>query len=737
VLILVAPYALFAVLDAALPLPVGVLERLDASPVVTMRDGRTMHVGLRRDEQRLVPTGRDQLSEHLLHAAVASEDRRFLSHRGVDAFALFRAAGANATGGGARQGASTITMQLARLLSDTPRTLVGKCEQTFRALQLERRYGKVQILAAYLERVPFGGNLLGAGAAARAFFGKSPRDLTAAEAALLVSVLPAPGRLAPSRDPAEALVRRDRVLDRMFEEGYLEAGTWRAAKAAPLGLQPTAFPDLAPHAWLRVGEGRSSIDPHAQRAVESIARAAGGVDGLALVLVENETCAIRALVGARNADVGRLDATGRPRSAGSTFKPFLYALAFDLGYATPETRLSDLPWRARDWTPQNFDRAWRGPVPVAEALASSYNLPAVRLAASLPPGTFAGLLRRAGCRHVRPPGAGAGVDLALGTDDVTPLELAGAYAALARGGLWRAPWIAERDAEATESVRICSRGAASLVTRILADPTRARPAGAAHAGIAWKTGTSSRRRDAWAAGYTQRFTAVAWRGRLDGRPDDSLVGARAATPLLIAALQAVDPSPAAFPVEGVVEVEVCAETGLAATEACGPRRTAWRPVDARPLRACDVHRMQTVDAGSGEMVCEHCRSRPGRELAKRAMAVHSPAVALWRARVGLEVPEVPAHSEDCLDPLESAALRPLIATPCDGQVLAPRGEAAEVAVRVLSAQPDREVRLLLDGEQIAVIRPGTPTRVAVPTGRHTLTALTDRGHTHTVTIEVR
>ena len=238
-------------------------------------------------------------------------------------------------------------MQLARLLFRTPRTFGGKAEQAFRALQLERRYAKEDILVAYLNRVPFGGNLLGAGAASRAFFGKAARDLTAGEAALLVSLLPAPARFAPRRDPDGARVRRDRVLDRMRVEGYLDPDAWRAARAAPLGLRPTAFPDVAPHAWQRVGEGRSAIDPDAQRALESIARGAGGVDGLAIVLVENETAAVRALVGAREADARRLDATGRPRSAGSTFKPFLYAARLRPRGRDPPNRGSSISPGAR------------------------------------------------------------------------------------------------------------------------------------------------------------------------------------------------------------------------------------------------------------------------------------------------------------------------------------------------------------------------------------------------------
>ena len=574
-----APHVLLAALDRLHPLPDGVLDRLDASPIVTTRDGRPMHVGLRRDEGRLVPTAREALSPHLLHAAVAAEDRRFGSHRGVDGFAIVRAACANAGSDGSRQGASTITMQLARLLFGTPRTFAGKAVQAFRALQLERRYAKEEILVAYLNRVPFGGNLLGAGAASRAFFGKAARDLTAGEAALLVSLLPAPARFAPRRDPEGARVRRDRVLDRMHAEGFLDDHAWRAARAAPLVLRPTAFPDVAPHAWQRVGEGRSSIDPDAQRALESIARGADGVDGLAIVLVRQRDRG--------RPRAGRGEGGGRapPRRDRSSAQRRLHLQALPL-----RPRLRPRVRDARDPAPRPaLARAGldarqlrsgvartrprrRGAGAVAQpARGAVGGRPAVRRVRR----------RRCGARAAPTCAHPARVRPSISRSAPTTSRRWSWRARTPRsrgGGRWRAPWIAERDAAPGGSVRVCSPGASSFVTQILADPARPRPDGAAPCGIAWKTGTSSRRRDAWAAGFTRRYTAVVWRGRLDGRPDDSLVGARAATPLLFAALQAVDPAPAPFEDEGVVDVAVCAETGLACTDAC--RAPQHRPASA-------------------------------------------------------------------------------------------------------------------------------------------------------------
>jgi len=680
----------FVGLDAAFPFPERGFERYGRSPRVRSADGVELRVGLTAAGERRIEVTIDEMSPHLLRAVVAQEDRRFFAHGGIDARALVRAALSNLSG--RREGASTLSMQLARLAAPSPRTLAGKAVQLFRTLQVEARLEKTAILERYLNLAPFGGNLRGVGAASWAWFGKRAADLTAADAALLVSVLPSPSRFRPDKDPAAARVRRDRLLAAMGEP-----------TDAPLGLNPTPFPDIAPHAWLQAGDGTTSIDLGLQRAVEEIARGASGksVDGLAIVVLENDTRAIRALAGARRPSARVLDATRRPRSAGSTLKPLLYALALDLGLIARETTLLDLAWTARDWAPQNFARDYSGPVPAGRALRASYNLPAIRLAAALPKGSLVAALRRAGLGHLRT--SGPAIDLAIGTDDVTAIELAGAYAALACGGLWKPPWlVARRDAAA----RVCSPGAAALVVEMLADPER-------H--VVVKTGTSSRRRDAWAVGFTRRYTAVVWRGRLDGKPDASLVGAQAARPLLLEVLAAADPRPRPFgPPAGTTKVEVCTETGLAPTAACPQTRHDLRPADARPLRACGIHKM--VALRRGRLCCARCGGSSA-DTTARAWAVYPAAWAHWRTRHGLAVAPLPAHDPDCAAPIEPAAARPLLLRPRPGQVLIGR----RVVVRAFGKA---RLAVLLDGVRRATTRSGEPVVLdPVAPGQHIVTVL--------------
>lgn len=351
----------------------------------------------------------------------------------------------------------------------------------------------------------------------------------------------------------------------------------------------------------------------------------------------------------------------------------------------------------------------------------------------LPEGAFAGLLHRLGFAHVRPAHGGPAIDLAIGTDDVTPLELAGAYAALARGGIHEAPWLEERTGVER---RVLSEGAAALVTRALADPVRPRPSGAPARGVAWKTGTSSRRRDAWAAGFTQRFTAVVWTGRLDGRPDSSLVGARNATPLLFEVLQALDPDPVAFPgPEEVRAIRVCAETGLAPTPACPRTRRADAPCGARALRTCNVHLHALVDGATGRLSCVNCRD--GRNTVPRDLAVYPPVLARWRRSAGLPVPTLPEHHPDCTSPVEPEAALPVFLAPRPGQVFCSASGRAHVLVQALAARPGSDLRLLVGGEPRARVRSGGEIALELPYGRHRITALSTPSRWTTVEILVR
>lgn len=507
------------------PYPARLLEGLPESTRVLARDGTILRVTATPQGERRICVGLSEVSPHLRHAIVDAEDRRFFTHSGVDWLAMGRAALANLAAGRVVSGGSTLTMQLARTLEPRRRGVLAKIAEIFRARRMERSLTKEQILEAYLNLAPLGGGLRGFAAASLRWFGKSAADLAPEEAAALVALLPAPTRRAPDRAPERLLRWRNVVLDRMLAAGHLDVREHARARAAPLGVERAAWPFLAPHACdlaLATAGGpvaRTGIDVELQRAVEGevAAYALEGADGLAVVVLERGSQEVRALVGSPDYASRPLDAALARRSAGSTLKPFLYALAIHRGAAGPDALLPDVPRRFGDWRPSNFGGDFVGAIRAADALADSRNLPAVVLLETLGPSDFLLLLTELALD----PGGEIGLDAALGGVAVTPLGLARAYARFADG--------------ATSIPAGISESVLDALRRESPDPARL-PAGR----VAWKTGTSSGRRDAWCAGVTARHVVVVWRGWLDGRASPDLVGRTAAAPLLAAVVAAVE-----------------------------------------------------------------------------------------------------------------------------------------------------------------------------------------------------
>ncbi len=518
-------------LEVAWPYPSEQLAARPASRVFYAADGSLLRVTPTVDGERSLPVSLENVSPHVVDALIAAEDQRFRSHSGVDPAAIVRAALGNLAAGRVVSGASTLTMQVVRLVEPRPRDLAGKIAEALRARQLERLLSKDAILAAYLNRVPFGGTTRGIEAAAQRWYGKRARDLNLGEAAALVAMLPAPTARAPdlgSHADGDGLTAgalrlaaaRREVLARMESHGVINVAARRAAASQPLPTARRLWPYRAPHACdLFAARSRSpvtptTIDVELQTRVEEVARShdAVAVDGLAVVVLDRTSGELRAMLGSRDYRTHPLNAATCRRSAGSTLKPFLYALALDAGIAGPEQLVRDTPIVFRDYAPRNFEGAYRGALTASDALATSRNLPAIRLLRDVGPERFADLLRTLGFRLPR---HAIHVDAALGTISVSPLELARAYQRLASPDEF--PGLSQR---ARDQVIDALSGRTSEHTLPGAGP------------VAWKTGTSSGRRDAWCAGITAQHVIVVWLGRLDGTPDANLVGGRVAADLL-------------------------------------------------------------------------------------------------------------------------------------------------------------------------------------------------------------
>ncbi|WP_051340522.1 penicillin-binding protein 1C [Azospirillum halopraeferens] len=529
----------------------------DRSAEVADRNGVVLRAFTAGDDAWRFAVTPDAVAPLYRAMLVAYEDKRFAVHPGVDPLAVVRAAGQALWHGKVVSGASTLTMQAARLLEPRPRTVAAKLIEMARALQLEWRFTKDEILAIYLTLAPFGGNLEGVRAASLAYFGKEPRHLTPAEAALLVALPQSPTRLRPDRGGDGVRRARDKVLDRAVGAGLLTAAAAEAAAAAPVPSARRPFPFLAPHLAERLratrpGEERivTTLDAGLQETAEGLLhRLAEGLDpraGVAALVVDNATREVRAYVGSggyfderRN---GMVDMVQAVRSPGSTLKPFIYAMAFDRLIVHPMTVIADVPRRFGGYAPENFGGGFAGEVTVGEALQRSLNVPAVALLDRVGPLGFDAALRAVGVtlRFDRRVGRPT-LPIALGGVGLTLEELVTLYGAFSHGGgvapLRTLPAGAGSSAGTADGGPLMGESAAWYVARVLRGAPRppgyADPEGAGDARrIAFKTGTSYGYRDAWAIGFTDSHTAGVWVGRPDGTPCLRCVGLETAAPVL-------------------------------------------------------------------------------------------------------------------------------------------------------------------------------------------------------------
>lgn len=635
-----------------------------------------------------------------VRALVATEDQRFWRHPGVDPVAVARAAWSNARGGRVESGASTITMQVARAVRQAEarasgraapaRTWRAKLAEAHLAVRMEARMSKTEILEAWLSRVAFAPGVTGIEAAARHVFGKSAKDLTLPEAALLVGLPQRPTAYDPHRHPERALARQREVLAAMEREAMLSPDDRARHAATPLAFATPPPPEhahhlaeRARHAALELGAASvtTTIDAGLQRFAETAARAhrdrlgAQHVGQVAALVLGNATGEVLAYVGSADfydgARAGQNDGVRMLRQPGSALKPFLYGAAFDRSLAAPATILADVETTILEaggaFTAENYDRAYHGPVPLREALASSYNVPAVRMAQRLGPAVLLETLRGMGFASLTAGAEHYGVGLALGNGEVRLLDLARAYASLSRGGTLpplrtlRAAATSRGDTLALPAELPASRGALSaqasyLLTHVLSDP-EARAPGFGRGGplelpfpAAVKTGTSKDYRDNWAVGTTPRHTVAVWAGNFGGAPMRWVSGVSGAAPLMRALLLHLDEHQGrhygaagdfARPA-GIETATVCPTSGARPGAFCPLRRAEVFAEGTAPSDTCHVHRRLWLDRSTGALADA---ATPPADREARTFAVHPPEFHAWMRKNGVPMPPV-ANARD-------------------------------------------------------------------------------------------
>jgi len=737
----------------ALPKP-PLIEGISFSQCVRDRNGKLLRITLTTDQKYRVWTSLPNISPALIDATLQFEDKYYRYHPGVNPVALVRAA-FGLRPGGPHSGASTITMQLARLRYHLPtRTFRGKLVQIVRALQLERHYSKSQILEAYLNLAPYGRNIEGIGAASQIYFGKTPAHLTTPESISLCVIPQSPTRRALFAD------RNNRLLDSALSGWYDRARIDPQFFARSFSARAQAERKfLAPHFVQQVvatekgrGEIGTTLDLAKQQLVERrIAdyvrtNRGRGIQNAAALLIDTRRMEVLAQVGSAdfsNAEIqGQVDGTHASRSPGSTLKPFVYALALEQGLIHPLSILSDAPQSFGDYDPENFDREFVGPIRACDALARSRNLPAVELASRLHHPTLYEFLRSAGVKLPRSEGL-YGLTLPLGGAEVTMEDLVRLYAALANNGELRPLRRTSRDPVASRGRRIIMPEAAFLTLEMLDLP---RPEiGRAHsdqaAPVFWKTGTSHGFRDAWSVAVFNHYVLAIWIGNFDGRANGNFVGRMAAAPLLFQIIDSLragwpEPNQPHLPPPGanLKRVFFCAVSGDLPEPYCSQRVEGWFIPGISPIKLCDVHQEVIVDAASGLRVP---RNDGTREIRREVYEFWPTEFLSIFRRAGvprkLPPPFLPGTSAEWIARTGNA---PRIIAPTEGQKIL-LTSAGTIALRAKTDTDVREIYWFAGNTFIARTNPQDVVAWKAAPGSYDLTAVDDHGRAGSCAVTVQ
>ncbi len=657
----------------------------------------------------------EEIPDHLIYATIATEDKTFYSNPGFDPLAIGRAVWLNVTEGEIVSGASTITQQLVKNIFLSPeKTYARKIQEAVLAQEITRRYTKDQILEIYLNELYYGNMAYGIEAAAETYFAKSARELTLAESSLLAGLPQSPSIYDPYTDPEAAKARQKIVLGLMVREGYIARAQADAAWTEELHFAPLRIEMRAPHFVVYVrklledkygtemlyrGGLRvyTTLDLEMQALAQEVAQehvaslAGRHVSNAALVAMTPQTGEILVMMGSVdfwNEEIdGQVNVALALRQPGSSIKPVNYVAAFERGW-TPATLIMDVRtefpnWQGPPYVPRNYDDREHGPVLVRQALACSYNIPAVKTLQFVGVPTMMEMARRLGITTFTDPDR-YGLSLTLGGGEIKLLEHTGAYAVFANGGMHSPPFAILRIEDSRGRVieeyqpppgeQVISPQHAYLMTHILSDNEARTPAFGPNSPLrlsrpaAAKTGTTDDWRDSWTLGYTPDLAAGVWVGNSDNTPMDHVPGSVGAGPIWHNFMERAlaNTPPRDFPTPpGLVTAEICARSGMAPTELCPERRTEIFVDGTVPTEPDNIYQRIAIDRLSGQRATGFC---PPELLEERVFEVYPEEYREWAERAG--IPQPPA--EECQ--LHTYPAKVELTSPSMGQEVAGRVE---------------------------------------------------------------
>ncbi|MGB0521481.1 MAG: penicillin-binding protein 1C [Flammeovirgaceae bacterium] len=746
-------FCLFLLLDVVFPFRF----KVPYSQLIVTQEGEVIHAFLSSDDKWRMKVELDEINDDLEKAILAKEDRYFRWHFGVNPIAIGRALVNNMSAGKTTSGASTITMQVARLLVPKERTYANKLLEIFRAMQLEWHYSKDEILQLYLNLVPYGGNIEGVKSASILFFGRNPDQLSLAQIVTLTIIPNRPTSLALGKYNETIQQERNKWLTRLQHEEIFAEEQVKDALAEPLKAYRRAYPQLAPHYayWLhqqmpfqnRIVTG---IDANIQDKVNGIVQnyskrqAAYNINNAAALVVDNQTKNVLAYLGSSdfwdNEHAGQVDGIQAIRSPGSTLKPLLYGTSFDLGMYTPQAIVNDVPMDFDGYSPENFNKKFNGSISIENALASSLNVTAVQLLKEMGVTVFIEQLKKASFKQVAMDEHQLGLSLALGGCGTSLYELCGLYSALATAGEYR-PLQNQIGKGNHQKHALLRAESAYMVTEILTKLTRPDlPNGYQNSHsvprIAWKTGTSHRRRDAWAIGYNREYTIGVWLGNFNGEGVRELTGASKAAPLLFELFNALvehsDDRWNLMP-KGLQFRYVCTESGLPSEHFCETEHMDYFIPLVSSNKKCTHLQQVFISEDGTESYCSHCLPQNGYK--KAWFPNHDPALISYFITEKIPYLAIPKHHTACSKIL--TANPPKVVSPLHNrEYILTDGKDSELMLACHAANDVSYVYWYINNQFYKKVK-ATESLFFKPTaGEVTISCVDDRGRNTSIRIQV-
>ncbi len=696
--ILAVPFFLFLIFHLLFPFKVNV----PYSQIVIASDSSILHTSLSSDDKWRMKTELHEIVPQLREALIYKEDRYFYYHPGFNPLALSRALFNNILTGKKTSGASTITMQVVRLLEKRERTYGSKFIEIFRAVQLEWQFSKEEILQLYINLVPYGGNIEGVKSASVLYFDRLPNHLSLAQITALTIVPNRPTSLRPGKNNELIKKERNKWLTRFKEDLLFPEADIEAALLEPLEAKRIKAPKELPHLSNRLARQYpekaiipTCINKRAQQSIEQISFnyiqriKQKHIHNAAVLLLNNQTLEIEAYLGSPdfsdNDHGGQVDGVRAIRSPGSALKPLVYAMGFDEGKITPKTILNDVPTDFDGYAPENFDKKFNGKVTVETALAFSLNIPAVKMLEQITVPHFVQKLKNAGFKKVTQEEKGLGLSTILGGCGVTLEEMTGLYSAFANSGqLYQLRYL--KTDPKLKKAELFSPMAAYMTTDILTQITRPdlphNYQNTYHVPtVAWKTGTSYGRRDAWSIGYNKKYTVAVWIGNFSGEGAPELTGADIATPLLFEIFNHIEYNAATnwfFKPDDLKFRFVCPESGKLPGEYCNHTVVDYYIPNISSAEKCEHLKPVNVSADERYSYCTLCLPEGGYK--KKLYPNVSPDLIDYYLSKGIHFEQIPEHNPRCSRIQESNA--PKIISPVHNkEYIVDKEEPAEIALK--------------------------------------------------------